>query len=108
MSERDDDLDLLRAWREAPRHLPDERLDGTILAKARAWRRRRRLVPLMALAACLALAVAGLQRSAEVVQPTKPAANAARLESRAAVFLMNVDVASPALAAPAGALDGQR
>ena len=102
MNERDDDTDLLRAWREAPRILPDERLDGKVLANARAWRLRRRLVPLTALAACLALAVFGLQRSAEVVSPPKPAAIASHVESRAAVFLMNVDVAGPALAGPAG------
>lgn len=107
MSERDDDIDLLRAWREAPRVMPDERLDGKVLANARAWRLRRRLVPLMALAACLALGVFGLQRSAEVIAPPPPA-NTARVESRAAVFLMKVDVAGPALAAPAGALDGTR
>jgi hypothetical protein len=109
MSERDDDIDLLRAWREAPRVMPDERLDGKVLANAQAWRLRRRLVPLMALAACLALGVFGLQRSAEVLAPpSPPAANTARVESRAAVFLMKVDVAGPALAAPAGALDGTR
>jgi hypothetical protein len=108
MSERDDDQGLLRAWREAPRVMPDERLDGKVLANAQAWRLRRRLVPLMALAACLALAVFGLQRSAENVTPPKPAVTASRVESRAAVFLMNVDVAGPALVAPAGSLDGRR
>jgi hypothetical protein len=108
MSERDDELELLRAWREAPRVMPDERLDGKVLANAQAWRLRRRLVPLMALAACLALAVLGLQRSAEIVAPSKPAATASRVEGRATVFLMNVDVAGPALAVPAGALDGRR
>jgi hypothetical protein len=108
MSERDDELDLLRAWREAPRVMPDERLDGKVLANARAWRLRRRLVPLMALAACLVLAVFGLQRSAEIVAPPQPAGSASRIESRAAVFLMKVDVAGPALAAPAGPLDARR
>lgn len=99
MSERDDEFDVLRAWREAPRHVPDERLDGKVLANARAWRLRRRLMPLMALAACVALAVFGLQRSAEVAAP-RPAVNSARVESRATTFLLNVDVAGPALAAP--------
>jgi hypothetical protein len=101
MSGRDDDTDLMRAWREVPRALPDEALDAQVLARARAWRLRRRLAPLMALAACLALAMLGLQRGA----PPPKAADARLVEGRAALFLMKVDVADHALAAPTATLD---
>jgi hypothetical protein len=101
MSEREDEVDVLRAWREVPRVLPGAALDAQVLANARRYRMRRRLMPLMALAACLLLATLGLQRSAPVAPP-KPAVDARQVETRAAAFLMRIQPANHALAAPDG------
>ena len=100
MTEQDADTDLIRAWSEASRVMPGEALDARVLAKARAHRLRRRLMPFMALAACLALAMLGLQRNA-----VPPKQDARQIEGRATQFLMKVDVADHALAAPTATLD---
>lgn len=65
----EEDFELLRAWRDAPRDAPDELLDRRILHAAQNHRRRRAVLPLAAaMAACLVLAFYAL-RPGQIIAP---------------------------------------
>jgi hypothetical protein len=88
----DDDLDLLKSYRSVPREMPDAALDRRILSAASAFRARRRQLPLLlAVAACLLIALyAALPRpgsTPSVAPPSPELAEAGLYDGRVAQFL---------------------
>lgn len=96
MPGEDDDPDLLKSYRSVAREAPDRALDRQILAAASALRARQRQLPLLlALAACLLIALyaALLTHAPAPAAPRDPRlAQAGLYEGRAAQFLSDPEL----------------